>query len=127
IDVRDAIGRLWQLGTIQLDFNHPERFDLEYIGPDNARHRPIMVHRPLFGSVARFFGVLVQPFAGARPPCLAPLAVRALPGSEGEPRTSNQRPPLRPMRARRAGPSSPAAGRTPRPTSCGGERPASPS
>ncbi|MET0908195.1 MAG: threonine--tRNA ligase, partial [Ilumatobacteraceae bacterium] len=58
VDVRDAIGRSWQLSTIQADFNHPERFDLEYVGADNARHRPIMLHRALFGSIERFFGVL---------------------------------------------------------------------
>ena len=67
IDVRDAIGRTWQLSTIQLDFNHPERFELEYVGADNARHRPIMIHRALFGSIERFFGVLVEHYAGAFP------------------------------------------------------------
>ena len=72
IDVRDAIGRMWQLSTIQLDFNHPERFELEYVGADNARHRPIMMHRALFGSIERFFGVLVEHFAGAFPTWLAP-------------------------------------------------------
>jgi threonyl-tRNA synthetase len=79
IDVRDAIGRSWQLSTIQCDFNHPERFDLEYIGPDNERHRPIMLHRALFGSIERFFGVLVEHYAGAFPTWLAPLQVRVLP------------------------------------------------
>ena len=59
IDVRDAIGRSWQLSTIQYDFNLPEQFDLEYVGADNARHRPIMLHRALFGSMERFFGVLL--------------------------------------------------------------------
>jgi threonyl-tRNA synthetase len=83
IDVRDAIGRYWQLSTIQLDFNHPERFDLEYIGADNARHRPIMVHRALFGSIERFFGVLVEHHAGAFPTWLAPVQVRVLPVSDG--------------------------------------------
>src|SRR4051794_28968883 len=82
IDVRDAIGRMWQLSTIQLDFNHPERFELEYVGADNARHRPIMVHRALFGSIERFFGVLVEHFAGAFPVWLAPLQVRVLPVSD---------------------------------------------
>jgi threonyl-tRNA synthetase len=82
IDVRDAIGRYWQLSTIQLDFNHPERFELEYVGADNARHRPIMVHRALFGSIERFFGVLVEHFAGAFPVWLAPLQVRVLPVSD---------------------------------------------
>ncbi|MGH9132679.1 MAG: threonine--tRNA ligase [Ilumatobacteraceae bacterium] len=79
IDVRDAIGRTWQLSTIQLDFNHPERFDLEYVGADNARHRPIMLHRALFGSIDRFFGVLVEHYAGAFPTWLAPVQVRVLP------------------------------------------------
>jgi threonyl-tRNA synthetase len=83
IDVRDAIGRMWQLSTIQLDFNHPERFQLEYVGADNARHRPIMVHRALFGSIERFFGVLVEHFAGAFPTWMAPLQVRVLPVSDG--------------------------------------------
>ena len=79
IDVRDAIGRSWQLSTIQADFNLPERFDLEYIGSDNERHRPIMLHRALFGSIERFFGVLVEHYAGAFPTWLAPLQVRVLP------------------------------------------------
>jgi threonyl-tRNA synthetase len=79
IDVRDAIGRSWQLSTIQCDFNHPERFDLEYVGADNGRHRPIMLHRALFGSVERFFGVLLEHYAGALPVWLAPVQVRVLP------------------------------------------------
>ena len=79
IDVRDAIGRSWQLSTIQADFNNPERFDLEYIGADNARHRPIMLHRALFGSIERFFGVLLEHYAGAFPTWLAPVQVRVLP------------------------------------------------
>jgi threonyl-tRNA synthetase len=77
--VKDAIGRSWQLSTIQCDFNHPERFNLEYVGADNARHRPIMLHRALFGSVERFFGVLLEHFAGAFPVWLAPVQVRILP------------------------------------------------
>ncbi len=81
IDVRDAIGRSWQLSTIQADFNNPERFDLEYVGADNGRHRPIMLHRALFGSVERFFGVLLEHYAGAFPTWLAPLQVRVLPVS----------------------------------------------
>ena len=81
IDVRDAIGRSWQLSTIQADFNNPERFDLEYVGADNGRHRPIMLHRALFGSVERFFGVLLEHYAGAFPTWLAPLQVRILPVS----------------------------------------------
>ncbi len=79
IDVRDAIGRSWQLSTIQYDFNHPERFELEYVGADNARHRPIMLHRALFGSVERFFGVLLEHYAGNFPTWLAPVQVRVLP------------------------------------------------
>jgi threonyl-tRNA synthetase len=79
IDVRDAIGRAWQLSTIQCDFNNPERFDLEYVGADNARHQPIMIHRALFGSIERFFGVLLEHYAGAFPTWLAPLQVRVLP------------------------------------------------
>jgi threonyl-tRNA synthetase len=81
IDVRDAIGRSWQLSTIQYDFNHPERFDLEYVGADNARHRPIMLHRALLGSIERFFGVLLEHYAGALPTWLAPVQVRVLPVS----------------------------------------------
>jgi threonyl-tRNA synthetase len=83
LDVRDAIGRMWQLSTVQLDFNHPERFDLEYVGADNARHRPYMVHRALFGSIDRFFGVMLEHFAGALPTWLAPVQVRVLPVSDG--------------------------------------------
>ena len=79
IDVRDAIGRSWQLSTIQADFNNPERFGLEYVGADNARHRPIMLHRALFGSIERFFGVLLEHYAGALPTWLAPVQVRVLP------------------------------------------------
>jgi len=79
IEVRDAIGRMWQLSTIQCDFNHPDRFDLEYVGADNARHRPIMLHRALFGSIERFFGILVEHYAGAFPTWLAPTQVEVLP------------------------------------------------
>jgi threonyl-tRNA synthetase len=82
IDVRDAIGRSWQLSTIQADFQLPDRFDLEYVGADNERHRPIMLHRALFGSIERFFGVLVEHYAGAFPTWLAPTQVRVLPVSE---------------------------------------------
>jgi threonyl-tRNA synthetase len=78
IDVRDAIGRSWQLSTIQADFQLPERFDLEYVGADNNRHRPIMLHRALFGSIERFFGVLLEHYAGAFPTWLAPVQVRVL-------------------------------------------------
>ena len=78
IDVRDAIGRKWQLSTIQCDFNLPERFSLEYIATDNSRKRPIMLHRALFGSIERFFGVLLEHYGGAFPTWLAPVQVRVL-------------------------------------------------
>ncbi|HBB97497.1 MAG TPA: threonine--tRNA ligase [Blastocatellia bacterium] len=77
--IEDAIGRLWQLGTVQWDFNLPERFELEYIGEDNKPHRPVMVHRALFGSIERFFGVLIEHYAGAFPMWLAPVQVAVLP------------------------------------------------
>ena len=77
--IEDAIGRLWQLGTVQWDFNLPERFELEYIGEDNKPHRPVMVHRALFGSIERFFGVLIEHYAGAFPLWLAPVQVAVLP------------------------------------------------
>jgi threonyl-tRNA synthetase len=77
--IEDAIGRLWQLGTVQWDFNLPERFELEYIGEDNKPHRPVMVHRALFGSIERFFGVLIEHYAGAFPLWLAPQQVAVLP------------------------------------------------
>jgi threonyl-tRNA synthetase len=79
LKVEDAIGRLWQLGTVQYDFNLPERFQLEYIGEDNKPHRPVMIHRALFGSVERFFGVLIEHYAGAFPMWLAPVQVTILP------------------------------------------------
>ncbi len=82
VDVRDAIGRSWQLSTIQCDFNHPDRFDLEYVGADNTRHRPIMLHRALLGSIERFFGVLLEHYAGAFPTWLAPVQVQVLPVAE---------------------------------------------
>jgi len=78
IHVRDAIGRTWQLSTIQCDFNLPERFDLEYVAADGSRRRPIMLHRALFGSVERFFGVLLEHYAGAFPFWMAPVQVRVL-------------------------------------------------
>ncbi|MGI9603814.1 MAG: threonine--tRNA ligase, partial [Acidimicrobiales bacterium] len=79
VDVRDAIGRAWQLSTIQLDFNLPERFGLEYVGADGQRHQPVMIHRALMGSLERFFGVLIEHYAGAFPAWLAPVQVRLLP------------------------------------------------
>ncbi len=80
--VRDAIGRWWQCSTTQVDFNLPERFQLEYIGPDGQPHRPIMLHRAITGSMERFFGVLVEHFAGAFPLWLAPVQVALLPIAE---------------------------------------------
>jgi threonyl-tRNA synthetase len=81
IDIRvdDAIGRAWQLTTVQFDFNLPQRFQLEYIGEDNKPHQPIMIHRALFGSMERFFGVLIEHYAGAFPMWLAPVQVAVLP------------------------------------------------
>jgi threonyl-tRNA synthetase len=79
IHIRDGLKRRWQMSTLQVDFQLPERFDLEYVGPDNQRHRPRVIHRALFGSVERFFGVLVEHYAGAFPAWLAPLQVRVLP------------------------------------------------
>jgi threonyl-tRNA synthetase len=79
IKIEDAIGRVWQLGTIQLDFNLPERFELEYTGEDNLKHRPFMIHRALFGSIERFFGVLIEHYAGAFPLWLAPVQIAVLP------------------------------------------------
>lgn len=84
IDIKlvDVLGRLWQLSTVQFDWNLPARFDLEYIGEDGARHQPVMVHRALFGSVERFFGVLIEHYAGAFPLWLAPVQVGLVPISE---------------------------------------------
>ncbi|GAA3659723.1 threonyl-tRNA synthetase [Lentzea atacamensis] len=79
VQCRDALGRTWQMSTIQLDFNLPERFELEYTGPDGARVRPVMIHRALFGSVERFFGVLTEHYAGAFPAWLAPVQVMGIP------------------------------------------------
>ncbi|MDE3126683.1 MAG: threonine--tRNA ligase [Gemmatimonadota bacterium] len=78
-DVTDSLGRLWQLGTIQLDYNAPERFDLEYVGDDNAMHRPVVIHRAVSGSFERFIAILIEHFAGAFPVWLAPEQVRVLP------------------------------------------------
>jgi threonyl-tRNA synthetase len=77
--VEDAIGRTWQLTTVQFDFNFPKRFALEYIGEDNKPHLPIMIHRALFGSLERFFGVLIEHYGGAFPMWLAPVQVAVLP------------------------------------------------
>ena len=82
VQAKDAIGRTWQMSTIQLDFNLPERFDLEYQAPDGTRQRPVMIHRALFGSIERFFGVLVEHYAGAFPVWLSPVQVTAIPVAE---------------------------------------------
>jgi threonyl-tRNA synthetase len=84
IDIKlvDVLGRLWQLSTVQFDFNLPARFELEYVGEDGARHQPVMVHRALFGSVERFFGVLIEHYAGAFPLWLAPVQVGLVPIAE---------------------------------------------
>ena len=80
--VRDAIGRKWQLGTIQVDYNLPERFDLTYIGEDNAKHRPVMIHRAPFGSMERFIAVLTEHCSGKFPMWLSPVQVKILPISD---------------------------------------------
>ncbi len=80
--VTDCIGREWQLGTVQVDYNLPERFELEYIGPDNAPHRPVMIHRAPFGSFERFIGILIEHYAGAFPLWLSPVQVAVLPVSD---------------------------------------------
>ena len=79
LKVKDAIGREWQTATIQFDFNLPERFDMTYIGEDGKKHRPYMVHRALMGSLERFFGILIEQYAGAFPMWLAPEQARLLP------------------------------------------------
>ena len=82
VQAKDAIGRTWQMSTIQLDFNLPERFDLEYTAPDGTKQRPVMIHRALFGSIERFFGVLTEHYAGHFPPWLAPVQVVGVPVAE---------------------------------------------
>jgi threonyl-tRNA synthetase len=84
IKIKDAIGRLWQCSTIQVDFNLPERFDMEYVAADGSRQRPIMIHRAIFGSLERFFGILVENYVGDFPLWLAPLQVRLLPVSDDQ-------------------------------------------
>jgi len=79
IKIKDAIGRFWQCSTIQFDFNLPERFDMEYVGPDNRRHRPYMIHRAIFGSIERFTGILLEHYAGLLPFWLAPVQARIIP------------------------------------------------
>jgi len=82
VQAKDAIGRTWQLSTIQLDYNEPKRFGLEYQAPDGSRQEPIMIHRALFGSIERFFGILTEHYAGAFPPWLAPVQVTGIPISD---------------------------------------------
>jgi threonyl-tRNA synthetase len=82
VQTKDAIGRTWQMSTIQVDFQLPQRFDLEYQAADGSRQRPVMIHRALFGSIERFFGVLTEHYAGAFPPWLAPVQVRGIPVAE---------------------------------------------
>ena len=77
--IKDCLGREWQCGTIQLDFQMPERFDLHYIGEDGEKHRPVMLHRVIFGSIERFIGILIEHFAGAFPTWLSPVQVKILP------------------------------------------------
>ncbi len=79
VHVRDAIGRRWQVSTLQVDFQEPGRFGMEFVGADNGRHRPYMIHRALFGSVERFFAILLEHYAGAFPTWLAPVQVSVLP------------------------------------------------
>ncbi|MBM7278757.1 threonine--tRNA ligase [Gordonia rubripertincta] len=79
VQAKDALGRTWQMSTIQLDFNLPERFELEYTGPDGTKQRPVMIHRALFGSIERFFGVLTEHYAGAFPAWLSPVQVMGIP------------------------------------------------
>ena len=79
--MKDCIGRTWQCGTIQLDFQLPQRFQLEYIGSDAQKHRPIMLHRVVFGSIERFLGILIEHYAGKFPVWLSPVQVKLLPVS----------------------------------------------
>src|SRR6185295_7004940 len=78
IKIRDVLGRAWQCSTVQVDFNNPERFELAYTGEDGKYHRPIMIHRALMGSIERFFGILIEHYAGAFPTWLAPVQARVL-------------------------------------------------
>ena len=83
VQARDAIGRTWQMSTIQVDFNLPQRFELEYTAADGTRQRPVMIHRALFGSIERFFAVLLEHYAGAFPVWLAPVQVVGIPITDG--------------------------------------------
>ena len=91
VQVKDALGRSWQMSTIQLDFNFPERFELEYTAADGSRQRPVMIHRALFGSIERFFGVLTEHYAGAFPAWLAPVQVVGIPVADALRRLSGRR------------------------------------
>jgi threonyl-tRNA synthetase len=82
VQCRDAIGRTWQMSTIQYDFNQPARFELEYNGADGQKHQPVMIHSAKFGSIERFIGVLVEHYAGAFPPWLSPVPVQGIPIAE---------------------------------------------
>ena len=90
VKIRDAIGRSWQCSTIQFDFNLPERFDISYIAEDGKAHRPYMVHRALLGSLERFFGILIEHYAGAFPLWLAPVQVMLLPISDRHNKAAHQ-------------------------------------
>ncbi len=90
INITDSIGRLWQLSTVQVDFNLPERFDITYAGDDGAEHRPIMIHRALLGSIERFFGVLIEHFKGAFPLWLSPVQVVVMPVSDKHAETAEK-------------------------------------
>ncbi len=83
VHVKDAIGRRWQLSTLQVDFQEPGRFGIEYTAADGTRQRPYMIHRALFGSIERFFGILVEHYAGAFPPWLAPVQAVGIPVTDG--------------------------------------------
>lgn len=80
--LEDSLGRTWQCGTIQLDFQLPQRFELDYIGSDGEKHRPIVIHRVIFGSIERFIGILIEHFAGKFPTWLSPVQVKILPISD---------------------------------------------
>ena len=101
VQARDAIGRTWQMSTIQVDFQLPQRFDLHYAGADGKRHRPVMIHRALFGSVERFFGVLTEHYAGAFPLWLAPEQLRLVPVADRNVDAAHE---LAAARARRGAP-----------------------
>ncbi|TAJ35086.1 MAG: threonine--tRNA ligase, partial [Nitrospirae bacterium] len=82
--IKDVLGRAWQCSTVQIDFNNPARFELAYTGEDGKAHQPIMIHRALMGSIERFFGILIEHYAGAFPTWLAPVQAKVLPISESQ-------------------------------------------